>query len=175
MSREIFQKYGFIVALVIAGITLPTSIISFMREPTTTNNYYEENYYYENNETNTEPVYTKPLETVEYYNFDRYDCVVRNFTLSSSYAYWYYWNASAVIRLLLWVTRGIFYDKIVELNGTVECYQFLDSVDVHEKGETKDDFSSFFIPPYLSEWLFVFIRDEVITVNITITDEILKI
>jgi len=67
------------------------------------------------------------------------------------------------------------HDKIVELNGTVECYQFLDSVDVHEKGETKDDFSSFFIPPYLSEWLFVFIRDEVITVNITITDEILKI
>ena len=172
MSREIYQKYGIIIALVIAGITLPTSIITFMREPKI-NNYYEENYYYGNNETSTD--YTKPLEKMEYYNFDRYDCFVRNFTLSSSYAYWYYWNASTIFRLVLWVTRGIFYERIVELNGTVECYQFLDSVDVHEKGETKKEYSHFFITPYLSEWLFVFIVDEIITVNITITDETLKI
>ena len=41
MSRQIYQKYGFIIALIIAGISLPTSIISLTREPTkTTNNYY---------------------------------------------------------------------------------------------------------------------------------------
>ncbi len=32
MSRENLQKYGLIIALVIAGITLPTSIIAIMRE-----------------------------------------------------------------------------------------------------------------------------------------------
>ncbi len=45
MSRENFQKYRLIIALIVAEITLPTSIIVLMREPNTTN------YNYGNNET----------------------------------------------------------------------------------------------------------------------------
>lgn len=33
MNRQIYQQYGFVIALVIAGISLPTSIILLTREP----------------------------------------------------------------------------------------------------------------------------------------------
>jgi hypothetical protein len=170
MSRENLQKYGLILALIIAGITLPTSIIALTRETRTTN-YYEN--YYGNNETGTD--YSKPLERVDYYNFDRYDCIVRNFTLSSNFAYWFYWNVSSSFRFVFWVISGYFYDCIVDLNGTLEGYQLIDAVDIYERSSTIGTYSSYFIPPYLNEWLFIYIVDEIITVNITITDEILKI
>lgn len=44
MSKQIYQKAGLIIALAIAGFTLPTSIMSMMETPTTpttvVNNYY---------------------------------------------------------------------------------------------------------------------------------------
>ena len=177
MSREMYQKTGLIIALVIAGISMSTSIVSFMREPVINNNY-ENNYYvyynqtyYDGDETN----YTKPLERVDYYNYDQYDCIIRNFTLSSSFAYWYYWNASATFTLRLYVTFGFFYDNIVVLNGTIQCIQYLDKIHVHQRGENRDEFSFYYIPPHLTEWLFVFIVDELVTVNITLRDEIFHI
>jgi hypothetical protein len=44
MNRQIYQKYGFIIALIIAGISLPTSIISLTREPNIINNNYYNTY-----------------------------------------------------------------------------------------------------------------------------------
>ena len=78
MSREIFQKFGLITALVIASIALPTSIISFTQQPDIINNYYTENYYNYYNQTFfgnnvTEVDYSKPLERNDYYNLERYD------------------------------------------------------------------------------------------------------
>ena len=32
MNRQIYQQYGFVIALIIAGISLPTSIILLTRE-----------------------------------------------------------------------------------------------------------------------------------------------
>ena len=46
MSKQIYQKIGVIAALIIAGISLPTSVITFLRPPGTTtvvNNYYYNN------------------------------------------------------------------------------------------------------------------------------------
>jgi hypothetical protein len=60
MNRQNYQQIGFIIALVIAGVSLPTSIISLTREPNITNNYFNDAYYnqtyynqtyYENNQT----------------------------------------------------------------------------------------------------------------------------
>ncbi|MFX0037482.1 MAG: hypothetical protein ACFE9I_17805 [Candidatus Hermodarchaeota archaeon] len=48
MNRQIYQKYGFIIALIIAVVALPTSIISLTREPNTINNDYYNTY---NNQT----------------------------------------------------------------------------------------------------------------------------
>jgi hypothetical protein len=66
MSREIYQKTGLIIALAIAGIALPTSIVSFMREPIIINNY-EQNYnayynqtYYQDNTTAVTTIKTEP-------------------------------------------------------------------------------------------------------------------
>jgi len=38
MSRQIYQKPGLIVALVLAALTLPIGIIGFTREPTVIEN-----------------------------------------------------------------------------------------------------------------------------------------
>ena len=192
MSRQVYQKYGYIVALIIAGIALPTSIVSLTMNPTPVhhnyyNTYNNQTYYYYNqtsqyyNQTyygnnKTESDYTKSLERKEYYNYARYDCFIRNFTLSSNFAYWFYWNASTSFQLHMWVIRDFFYDTVVALNGTIELPNFLYTVDVYQFGSTGFDGSSFCIPPFLSEWLFVFMMDQAsITVNITLTDEILKI
>ena len=42
MNRQIYQKVGFAIVLIVAGISLPISIISLTREPNITNNndYY---------------------------------------------------------------------------------------------------------------------------------------
>lgn len=78
MSRQIYQKYGFIIALIIAGISLPTSIISLTREPKkTNNNYYTENYYY--NQTYYNETYyinqTTPTEERIDYPLVKYDFI----------------------------------------------------------------------------------------------------
>jgi hypothetical protein len=55
MNRQNYQQIGFVIALVIAGVSLPTSIISLTRERTIINyNYYNTYYnqtYYKNNAT----------------------------------------------------------------------------------------------------------------------------
>ena len=43
--REKIVNIGLIIALIVAGVSLPTAIISFSREPTV-NNYYTDNFYY---------------------------------------------------------------------------------------------------------------------------------
>jgi hypothetical protein len=182
MSRENFQKYGLIAALIVAGITLPTSIVSFMREPTIVNNY-EQNYnayynqtynynqtYYGDDDTN----YTKLLETVEYYNLDQFDYFVRNFTLSTNYVYWCHWNASTQIGLQYYILRGIYLERVLELNGT-SLVQFLDKVRSYQSSDNKDESSFYYVPPFTSEWLFIFVQGDAFFVNITLTDEILKI
>lgn len=62
MSRQIYQKSGLIVALVLAAVSLPVGIIGLTREPKNIENYYTENYY-TYNETGQD--YTKPPETTE--------------------------------------------------------------------------------------------------------------
>ena len=142
-------------------------------------NYFNEYYYYNQTyygDNETEPDYSKPLEKIEHYNFDYYDCIIRKFNLSSNYAYWFYYNESRQFQLSFFVCRSIFLEQIIDLNGTLECYQFLRQVDVEEKSYVNPVNSHFFIPPFLDEWLFVYIdTDDSVIVNITLTDEILKI
>ncbi|KKL82792.1 hypothetical protein LCGC14_1981230 [marine sediment metagenome] len=45
ISLQKYQQIGFIIALVIAGVSLPTSIISLTREPTIINDYFNDAYY----------------------------------------------------------------------------------------------------------------------------------
>ena len=46
MSRQIYQKSGLIVALIISAVSLPIGIIGFTREPKVVENYFNEYYYY---------------------------------------------------------------------------------------------------------------------------------
>ncbi|MFW9939409.1 MAG: hypothetical protein ACFFFT_00115 [Candidatus Thorarchaeota archaeon] len=178
MSRQIYQKSGLIAALIIASISLPFGILGFTREPTATDNYYDENYYNYYNQTyyldnETEPDYSKPLETTQYYNLEQNDFILRNFTLSSNYAYWYHWNASLSFTLRLYVTRSFFYDYLIHPNGSI-ILTYLDRVKIFERVATDYESSDFYSPPYLSEWLFIFVVNAV-SVNVNFTDEIMHI
>lgn len=59
MNRQNYQQIGFVIALIIAGVSLPTSIISLTREPTIITNTYN-NVFYEDNTTKINTVSTIP-------------------------------------------------------------------------------------------------------------------
>ncbi len=181
MSRQIYQKSGLIAALIIASVSLPFGILGFTREPTATDNYYDENYYNYYNQTyyglnETEPDYSKPLETTEYYNFSQHECFVRNFTLNSNYAYWFYFNKSTSFNLRLFVVRSIFYQNVLDLNGTAQLVLFLSNVKTYETS-FGEDFKTFqYTPLFTSNWLFIYMTNDAIAgYNITLLDEIIHI
>ena len=163
MSRQIYQNSGLIIALVLAGVSLTFGIIGVTRESTHVDydeNYYNEYYnqtyylnqtYYGINET--EPDYTKPLETINYYNLNQYEFILRNFTLSSSYAYWYYWNASTSFSFRFWVVRAFFYESVLLVNGSSQIHGVLSNIAVHEKPINFDSGSSYYIPSFQNCWL----------------------
>ena len=70
MSKQVYQKAGLIIALAIAGFTLPTSIISLMETPTTptivVNNYYYNNTIIEQHNSTIIEQYNTTI--IEYYN-----------------------------------------------------------------------------------------------------------
>ena len=82
---------------------------------------------------------------------------------------------SPTVQLRFWVARGNFYETILNLSGTFQCYQYLDKVKTYEMAINRDEYSSFYIPPFLSEWLLIFMVDDPFTVNITLRDEILAL
>ncbi|KKK41672.1 hypothetical protein LCGC14_0913590 [marine sediment metagenome] len=45
MNRQKYHQYGFVITLIIARISLPTSIISLTSEPNLINNNYYNTYY----------------------------------------------------------------------------------------------------------------------------------
>jgi hypothetical protein len=70
--RENIKNVGLILAIIIAGVSLPTSIMSFTNNPTTPiteiNNYYYEENYYGNNETE---IFTVPLQIWEFIDVEQ--------------------------------------------------------------------------------------------------------
>ena len=77
MNRQNYQQYGLIIAIIVAGVSLPLGIVGITREPIV-NNYYTENYYTITNNTtiinnnttliDAEDDYSRPLEVFEYTN-----------------------------------------------------------------------------------------------------------
>ncbi|KKM60217.1 hypothetical protein LCGC14_1544060 [marine sediment metagenome] len=77
--REKLSNIGLVIAIIVAGISLPTAIVSFSKTPNVnyyydTNNYYNQTYfnqtYYNqtwNNGPDLEPNYTLPLESEIYH------------------------------------------------------------------------------------------------------------
>jgi hypothetical protein len=174
--RQNLQQIGLILAILVASVSLPTAIISLTREPVINNNYNTDyNFYNQTYIGNNETDYSTPLEIKEYYNLDQYDCIVRIHNLSTRFVYWYYWNASIFFTLRLWVAQSMFYDEIVDLNGTASFVPFIDDVKVYERPDGNDKRSSYYTPPFEDEWLFIFCVDDTVTVNITLRDEILPI
>lgn len=78
--RENIKSIGLIFAIVVASISLPTSIISFMNTPITEiNNYYYEENYYGNNETE---IFTLPLQIWEFIDVENDETFLTvNYTL----------------------------------------------------------------------------------------------
>lgn len=78
--RENIKSIGIILAIVVASISLPTSIISFMNTPITEiNNYYYEENYYGNNETE---IFTLPLQIWEFIDVENDETFLTvNYTL----------------------------------------------------------------------------------------------
>ncbi len=78
--REKLSNIGLVIAIIVAGVSLPTAIVSLSKTPTV-NNYYDTNHYNNqtyynqtyynqtwNNGLELEPDYSLPLETATYYN-----------------------------------------------------------------------------------------------------------
>ena len=82
--RESIKTIGLILAIAVAAISLPTSIISIMNKPITpiteiNNYYYYEENYYENNESE---IFTLPLQVWEFIDVENDDTFLTvNYTL----------------------------------------------------------------------------------------------
>jgi hypothetical protein len=77
--------------------------------------------------------------------------------------------------LRFYVARGMFYEQISELNGTIQLIQYMDTVKILENSFTGISKSWYYSPPFLSEWLFVYVVDDSVEfVDITLRDEIMK-
>jgi len=75
--RENVKNVGLILALIIAGVSLPTSIISLTNKPTTL--ITEINNYYGNNETE---IFTLPLQVWEFIDVENDETfLIVNYTL----------------------------------------------------------------------------------------------
>ena len=175
--RKSIEQIGLLLVLIIASVSLPTAIISLNQPPivNTYNNTYN-TYYNQTLISTNETDYSTPMEMTTYYNLEQYDLVIRKYNLSTEYVYWYYWNASALSAWTQWVCQSIFYEDIVALNGTnSEFVTFIDDVKVHEYSETNNKRSTYYIPPFEDEWLFIFQDRESFSVNFTIRDQIIPI
>ena len=51
----------------------------------------------------------------------------------------------------------------------------MDKVKIVERLVNSDESTFFNISPFLDEWLFIFVSSDLTTVNITLTDKIIKI
>lgn len=174
MTRQIYQQIGLVLSLIVASVSLPIGIIGFTREPQIINNYY--NTY--NNQTIigiNETDYSTPIESNNYYNLQHYEFILRRHNLSSNYAYWYYWNASVFVQLRLWGCQGIYYEEVIALNGSSGFVSYIDDVNVLEYSEGNDKRASYYIPPFEDEWLFIWVVEDSITLNITLQDAIYPI
>ncbi|MHA2337732.1 MAG: hypothetical protein ACXACX_10530 [Candidatus Hodarchaeales archaeon] len=73
------------------------------------------------------------------------------------------------------MVRNYFYEDVLGVNGTSLIHGYLSSIALLERSITSDSQSFYYIPPFHSDWLFIWQTDDITTFNITLTDEILKI
>ncbi|NVM36374.1 MAG: hypothetical protein HWN81_12320 [Candidatus Lokiarchaeota archaeon] len=136
--REKTQNIGLIVAIIVAGVSLPTAIISFSREPTV-NNYYTNNYYYNQayyNQTYYQNNETAPIEGRIDYPLVRYDFISNNSYLGVNKTHIYDAGRDTFLQLVMicnntecqvlikmysleWYNRGIIFPEVTRtLSGT---------------------------------------------------------
>lgn len=160
--RDNIKNIGLILAIAIAGISLPIGIIGFTKDATI-NNYYTNNYYTTNNTTiinnsttiinnnitaiEPEPI-TYPLIRNEIILEHTYQAELFNFTYNATYNHrFYYWivknDTNAVINDI-WV-----YDKVIYDFGFTNPYTKLTM-------GNQPFLESYYMFPYTSEWILSF-------------------
>lgn len=166
MERKNYQQIGLVIALIVAGVSLPTAIVSSMNKPTIINNYY--NTYY--NETYYEENYYGGNETQEEkYN---YPLIREDFSFNSTHSIeyrTYIYNASNINKL--WVFRN---QSDIEVEINVKIYDLalynmgikVYEKDIHISSSVEDPALLWF--EYMNTWV---IEMEIQDVNINFDTE----
>ena len=167
--RENVKNVGLILALIIAGVSLPTSIMSFTNKPTTPiteiNNYYYNNTVVERynttvivwvnntvvvNETVEEPIPDRSKKIEEHYfriNTTHPIHILGNYTLSENEIY-HFDSVNMVGRAQEYPTfygiEDVWFDLWNETDGEIGQFYSIG-----------DGQSSIWIPPYLSNWIVI--------------------
>lgn len=179
MNRQFSQNIGLVIALIIASVSLPIGIMGFMKQPII-NNYYNtyntyNNYYNQTIISDDGTDYSTPMEMATYHILGQYYFILRQYTLSTQFTYWYYWNASTSVQIRLWACQSFFYDDVVALNGSSAFTTYIDNVKVYERLIGSDEIASYYSPPFEDSWLFIFLLEDSFSVDITLRDAILPI
>jgi len=195
--RENIKSVGLILAIAIAGVSLPVGIIGFNKDA---NNYYTNNYYTTNNNTtiinnnttiinnnNTyppepEPDYTQPLRTSVRNNTFEGHMQIRTFEVSSGYMYRWFFNSTGY-RFGHWSAHASFELYIV---GDSWLPIFLSGyfAIAHKKQNIGESIhNGYYSIPYHDTWHFIYYQSDdtwyggtdIVPSNYTMMDEILKI
>jgi len=181
MNRKEIQSIGLVVALILAGISLPIGIISFNQPPINyiSNhyyNYYNTTNYYDANATGTGTDYSNPLEkTIHIGLAGQTDYFTRIFNFSQNEIYWFYWDKSNAMNFRMYALRAYVYENVFINIPPSARLSFL--LGAHEYSDHSDymQYTGSFSPPYLDEWHLVYIAGDMGTLNVNLTDEIISI
>jgi len=142
--RENIKNVSLILAIIIAGVSLPTSIISFTNKPTAPITEIN-NYYYTNNETE---IFTLPLQVWEFIGVENNDIFLTlNYTLDCKN--WLYISGNETlgdplvqinIYLFNWVNMG---NYRLEAQFELTSYSYITSWSPKVSGEYMKTFTSY--------------------------------
>ena len=194
MNRQNYQQIGFIIVLVVAGISLPTSIISLTREPTIINNnyyydtYYNQSYYYYYynqsyyGDNETEPDYSQPFRMSIRNNTFAGHMQIRTYEVSSGYMYRWFFNSTGY-NFGYWSQHATFQIYVVGdswLSIFLGGYFAIAHTNIYIGNHRNN---GYFSVPYYDIWHFIVYQEDdtmyggidIVPSNYTIMDEILKI
>jgi hypothetical protein len=133
MNRQNYQQIGFIIALVIAGVSLPTSIISLTREPNITHDYYNDAYY---NQTYYNQTYYNQTYNDAYYNQSYYN---------QTYNYGNNETEIFTLPLQIWEFFDVENDETFHIvNYTLDCKNWL-YISGNETGDQSIQITIYFV------------------------------
>ena len=192
--RENIKSIGMIIALIIAGVSLPIGIMGFNTQPITYN-YYTNNYYtnstttiinnnsttiINNNGTILEHNYTQPLRTEIIDNSFLGNMTIHTFKVCSGYRYNWFFNSTSY-RFGYWSQHANFYLYIVADSWLSIFLSGYFAIGFFQNVGSQTN-TNYFDIPYNTTWHFIYYQEtdtmyggtDIVSTNYTIIDEIVK-